>query len=192
MKRAIVASICGLGCSAQAASVTLLFSASAADGVRPGEAVTWTVSAFTTGLSDTGYFGGFVGSFIASEPGIGEVTNIQSFMAGQGIAARGEGASVVDINIFHSALLGTDDPTNPLAIFSFDVVLGDNSYGVPLRYDAEGVATLFDSAFIFEPAIEITDIAVVSDTYFWIPAGGTGTLLLAGCAIAGRRRRTDR
>jgi hypothetical protein len=170
--------------------LTLLFEASATGSLDAGDTLSWTVWAVTEGLSDTGYFGGFVGSFAASDPAFGEVTNIVSHMAGEGTAARGEGAHVVDLNIFNSALLGTNDPANPLRIVSFDVVLGPESEGATLSYGATGIATLFASGFMFAPPIEMTVFRVVSDTYPFVPGpGGTVCALAAGGLGVSRRRR---
>jgi hypothetical protein len=45
-------------------------------------------------------------------------------MSGEGTPQAANGASVEAVNIFNAALLGTNDPANPIDIFSFEVVAG--------------------------------------------------------------------
>jgi hypothetical protein len=59
--------------------------------------------------------------------------NLVNLMAGAGTTANANGASIENINIFNSALLGTDDASNPIAIFSFDTSGTD----AELSYSAE-------------------------------------------------------
>ena len=75
MKNVIaIAAVAGLAAAASAQSVKLSFSASASE-VNVGDTVSWTVSATYTGLSATGYFGGFNGDFLASDANLGTASN---------------------------------------------------------------------------------------------------------------------
>lgn len=190
--RTALIALSGLSSAAAAGvpSLTISFHADATDGLLAGDTLHWTVSATYTGVSASGYFGGFVGSFLASDPEIGTATNFVNNMSGQGVNPLGDGATVTDINIFNAALLGTDDPSLGV-FFEFDVVLGPGSYGTPLSYGLEGTASLFESDFIFDLPHEFTgaEINVVSDTYLFIPAPGSAGALVLLAATGSRRRR---
>jgi MYXO-CTERM domain-containing protein len=185
MKNAVmISAIAGIAAAASAQSVALNFSADASS-VNVGDTINWTVSASYSGLSDSGYFGGFVGSFVASDAGLGTAGNFANLMAGEGVPATGSGADVNDLNVFNSALLQTNDSSIG-DFFTFSVVAtaeGDLSYG------AAGVATLFDSDFIFAPAIEFSSFGVTSDSVAIVPAPGAAALLGLGGLVATRRRR---
>ena len=184
MKTVVIVSIAGLAAAVSAQSVNLHFSASATS-INVGDSVSWTVSATSTGLSATGYFGGFVGAFNANDGTLGTSSNFATTMAGVGTAPTGNGASVETINVFNSALLGSDDQSIG-DFFTFDVS-GDNLGA--LSYGAAGVASLFNSDFIFDPAIELTAFSVSSDTVNIVPAPGAAALLGLGGLVAIRRRR---
>ena len=185
MKNAVVmTAVAGLAAAASAQSVQLNFSADASE-INVGDTVNWTVSAAFTGLSATGYFGGFVGSFLASDAGLGDAGNFSNLMAGEGVPATAAGADVNDINVFNSALLGTDDQSIG-DFYTFSVTA--TAEGI-LEYSAVGVATLFNSDFIFDPAIEFSQFEVVSDRVSIVPAPGAAALLGLGGLVAARRRR---
>ncbi len=191
MKNVIaIAAVAGLASAASAQGAKISFSASASS-INVGDTVTWTVSVTYTGLTATGYFGGFSGSdadfgnFVASDSTLGIASNMTTFMAGEAVAPTADGASVANINVFNSALLGTDDQSIGV-FYTFDVTaaaLGD------LSYTAEGVVSLFASDFIFESPIELTTFAVNSDTVSIVPAPGAFALLGLGGLTAMRRRR---
>ena len=91
------------------------------------------------------------------------------------------------VNIFNAALLGTDDQTNPLPIFQFDMVF--TAVGV-LSYDANGTANMFPN----DSPVTVprqTNFEVVSDRV-GIPTPGAGAVLavagLVGSAGVRRRR----
>jgi len=184
MKTVVIASLAGLAAAASAQSANLHFSASATE-INVGDTVTWTVSATFSGLSATGYFGGFVGTFNASDSALGTAGNFASAMSGEGTPATGNGASVETINVFNSALLGTDDQSLG-DFFTFDVTAGNEG---ALSYGAAGVVSLFNSDFIFEPVIEFTAFGVSSDSVNIVPAPGAVALLGLGGLVATRRRR---
>ena len=191
MKNAIVlAAVAGLASASSAQGVKMFFNASATT-INVGDTVSWTVSVTMTGLTATGYFGGFsgtdadFGNFDASDSSLGIASNLVNFMNGEGVPATVNGASVANLNVFNSALLGTDDQSIGV-FYSFDVTAtatGD------LSYSADGVASLFASDFIFESPIEITNFPVNSDTVHIVPAPGAVALLGLGGLVAGRRRR---
>lgn len=194
---AALAAVAGLHSSAaaSAAGVSLHFSADAAYFDTLGSSVEWTVEASFTGTSTTGYFGGFVGEFIAHHAQNFEVSGLTNLMSGQGTAPASDGGHISNINIFNSALLGTDDPANPLAIMTFrtswiDVAPGTNTNNY-LEYDAEGTASLFNSDFIFDLPAEFVDFVVTSDRVVYIPAPGASMALLGGLIATGRRRRSS-
>ncbi len=185
MKNAVIlTAVAGLASVASAQSLQMNFSASASE-INVGDTVTWTVSVDFTGLAATGYFGGFVGSFLASDAALGTAGNFASAMAGQGTAPAAAGADVNSINVFNSALLGTDDQSLG-AFFTFDVVAEAEG---ALSYGAAGVATLFASDFIFASPIEFTSFQVNSDSVSIVPAPGAAALLGLGGLVATRRRR---
>ena len=183
MKNAvIVTAVAGLAAAASAQSAQIEFSASATE-INVGDTVTFTVSASFTGLTATGYYGGFVGSFLANDASLGNAGALTNLMAGEGTPATAAGADINDINVFNNALLGSDDQSVG-DFFTFEVTataLGE------LSYDAAGISSLFASDFIFAQAIEV-NASVLSDTVRIVPAPGAAALLgLAG--VAGIRRR---
>lgn len=184
-KTSVLIAIGGLAAAASAQSVTLFFSA---DSTAPsiGDTISWTVSARFSGYDDpSAYFGGFLGSFVASDNALGTAGNFQNMLVDEGTPQTGNGASVEGINIFNAALLGSDDPSNPIDIFSFDVTWDAVGF---LSYDAVGVVTMFPDDGIFTLGEEFTDFNVVSDTVgFPTPGAGMG-IALGGLMVARRRR----
>ncbi len=185
MKSIAILGVAGLAAAASAQSATLHFSASATT-VNVGDTVSWTVSASFTGYPDpTAYFGGFNGMFDASDAGLGTSGNFVNLLSFEGFPATAAGASVADVNIFNAALLGTDDPSNPIDIFTFDVV---TSSAGALSYGATGVTTVFPDNGIFTLGDELT-ASVMTDTVNIVPAPGALALLGLGGLAAARRRR---
>ena len=184
MKNIAILSIAGLAAAATAQSVTLHFDI---DGDPltgsdvDGSSASWTVFASFTGFPDAdAYFGGFVGDWNANGDGV--ASNLVNLMAGEGTTAAANGASIGNLNIFNNALLGTDDNSNPLAIFSFDTS-GTTS---ELSYSAEGVANMFADGNIFGTPLD-TQFVVISDRL--VPAPGAAAVLGLGGLVAARRRR---
>ena len=189
MKNIALIAISGLACHAASAGtygITLIFDA---DGDPYQESIlspgshTWTVYASFTSVGSDGYFGGFVGSFLST--GVGSVSNWTTLMGGNATTPIAEGGDWTNINIFNSALLGTDDPLNPIAIATFDseLVYGFEFTGV------DGTASLFPDGGIFTLPLTVgpPGISVLSD--YQIPAPGALTALGLGGVIASRRRR---
>lgn len=190
MKSIVLATVAGLAAAASAQSVTLTFSASATT-INVGDTVTWTVRASFTGFNDpTAYYGGFAGpaapfaQFLANDNGLGVSQNLQNLMAFQGVPATSVGASVSNINIFQSALLGAV-VSGPMDIFRFDVVAG--AVGV-LDYDATGVHTVFPNNGPFTLGVQVPG-SVVSDRVNIVPAPAGLALIGLGGLVAVRRRR---
>jgi MYXO-CTERM domain-containing protein len=183
MKTVAIVALAGIAAASSAQSVKLSFAATASE-INVGDTVSWTVEAEFTGLSATGYFGGFNGDFVASDSSLGTAGNFANLMAFEGVPATANGADV-NVNVFNSALLGSDDPSLGV-FFTFDVTA--EAEGV-LSYGAAGVATLFNSEFIFDPAIEFTAFPVNSDSVSIVPAPGAMALLGLGGLVASRRRR---
>ena len=203
--RHALAGIAAASPAASGAAVTLHFELdgdplSTTDAVYTDTPVTWTVYASFTGYADPGaYFGGFVGSFVpvvsTGNGVLGSVGNLTSLMQGSGTAASGDGVRVDNVNVFHSALLQTNDPSNPIAIFSFDLTVDGVSGAVdpdaPIRltYAAEGLASVFPDAGIFSLPDEYTEINVISDRLFVPSTGVAGVVALGSLGFGlGRRR----
>ena len=185
MNRIALFALAGIAAAASAQSVTLHFDADGdglAGSVVAASDASWTVYATFTGFpAADAYFGGWVGSFDAT--GDGAASNLVNLMGGAGTAAAASGADINNINIFNSALLGTDDQSNPLAIFSFDTA----GTATELSYDASGIASMFADSGIFGTPIE-TQYSVVSDRLV-VPAPGAAAVLGLGGLVATRRRR---
>ena len=183
-----MAALGGLAASAAGQSVTLNFSVNASE-FSVGDTLTWTVSASFSGYDDaSSYFGGFAGSFIASDSSLGTAGNFQNLLAGEGTVQVASGADVNSVNIFNAALLGSNDPANTIDIFSFDLVT--TAIGT-ISYDAAGLITVFPDDGIFTLGDEFVDFEVTSDRS-GIPAPGAGAVLAAAGLIgagAARRRR---
>lgn len=191
MKSIALITVAGIAAAASAQGVTLTFSANATT-VNVGDTISWTVSASFTGFANpTAYYGGFAGpdfpfgQFIASDNGLGTSGNFSNLMTHQGVPAASNGASVVNINIFNAALLGSNDPANPIDIFTFDVVT--SSMGV-LSYIGDGVHTVFPDSGIFTLGVEVPGSSI-SDSVNIVPAPGALALLGLGGLAAARRRR---
>jgi len=161
------------------------------DTIYAGDANTWTVYASFTGYDDpSAYFGGFVGRFDPSAAGIGAVSNLTNLMANAGVEPVADGGGVTAINIFHSVLLGTDDPSNPLPIFAFEFTPSEDALdgdGETLSYTASGLASVFASNAILLLDDQYTDLNLISDRVF-IPGQAAIAVLLGGMGLAHRRR----
>jgi len=187
MKNIAILSIAGLAAAASAQGVTLHFdidgdASTASDVVA--DSATWTVWASFTGYPDaTAYFGGWNGDWTST--GDGAASNFVNLMAGTGVLGAPNGADLEGVNIFNSALLQTNDPANPLAIFTFDTS-GTTS---ELSYTgAAGVASVFPDGNLFGLPDEFTSVTIISDRLV-VPAPGAAALLGLGGLVATRRRR---
>lgn len=159
-----------------------------------GGVASWTVWASFTGFPPGTYFQGFFGRFTpdAASAGadVGSVANLTNLMGSAGAPPTPNGASVEDVNIFNSALLGTDDISNPIAIFAFELVgaraAGDGS----VAYSAEGDAYLPWDPFFDYQHPPSGEFSIISDRLV-VPGSGVATALLAGVVWSprGRRRR---
>ena len=186
MKNIAILAIAGLATAASAQGVTLTFSADATS-VNIGDTISWTVAASFTGFADaSAYYGGFVGTFDASNAGLGTSGNFANLMAGTGTPASANGASVGTLNIFNASLLGSNDNANPLAIFTFDVVTGA---GGSLSYGATGVNTIFGDDGIFTLGEEFAGSSSSDSVTIIVPAPGAVAVLGLGGLVAMRRRR---
>jgi len=185
MKNAIaIAAVAGLAAAASAQSVKLTFSATASE-INVGDTVSWTVSATFTGFADpSAYFGGFNGDFLASDNTLGTAGNFVNNMGFQGFPATANGADV-NLNVFNSALLGTDDQSLGI-FFEFDVTA--EAVGA-LSYTESGITSMFADDDIFTQPTEFLDVPTNSDIVSIVPAPGAVALLGLGGLVAGRRRR---
>ena len=180
-----LATMSALAGLASAQGVTLYFRVDVVDPLI-GDTLQWTVSAEFTGYPDpTAYFGGFVGSFVASDNSFGTASNFQNLLSGEGTPQAANGASVEGVNIFNAALLGTDDQANPIDIFTFDVTW--DAFGF-LSYDAVGLTTVFPDDGVLTLGDEFTNFNVVSDRVGF-PAPGAGMGIALGGLMVARRRR---
>jgi len=192
MKNIAILAVAGLATAATAQGVTLHFDVdgdptTGLQAVRGDGNASWSVYASFTGYpDDSAYFGGFVGTFDAS--GSGTASNPVGLMNGEGTPPSTSGGDITDINMFNSALLGTNDPANPIEVFSFDT--SGTVEGDPLSYGATGTASMFADDGIFALPDEFVDgdINIISDTVV-VPAPGAMALLGLGGLAAARRRR---
>lgn len=192
MKQFAALGLAGLASIATAQSVTIHFDVDgdplAGDIVTAsiGETLTWTVYASFEGYSDPGaYFGGFVGSFFATNSSSAVVSNVETMMGNAAIAPLVDGGDINRVNIFNSALLGTNNPTNPLILMTFETeVMSAEGFS----YFAEGLSSVFPASSIFTIPDEFTDVEIVSD-FIVVPSSGPLALLgLAGLSVVRRRR----
>ncbi|MBZ0171982.1 MAG: hypothetical protein K8E66_06345, partial [Phycisphaerales bacterium] len=130
--------------------------------------VEWTVSASLTGYDDpTAYFGGFGGVFFPRHFGMAHVLVFENLMA-HGDPPIIFAEAFHDVNIFNSAVAGTDDPSNPIDIAWF--LLMHELFGVQ-AFTAIGTAWVYpDNALVTLPD-EYTEFEVVTD---WVFVGGGG------------------
>lgn len=180
-------------------SVSLHFSADASDLIGLGDTINWTVTASFTGFGDpSAYFGGFVGSFVAENSGDFAASNFTNRMAGEGTAPVANGGSVESVNIFNSALLGTEDFSNPMDIFSFSTTVTNQPGGKNpgyISFDAVGVVSMFENDGIFALPVVYDGpgtFGVTSDRVQYsgvLPApAGAAVLMMAGAVMLRRRR----
>ncbi|HHN79054.1 MAG TPA: PEP-CTERM sorting domain-containing protein [Phycisphaerales bacterium] len=184
MKSIAILSIAGLAAAASAQGISVDFSASATE-INVGDTVTWTVSVTATGYGPTAYFGGFVGSFLSSDNTLGLASNMITFMNGEALPPVADGADVTTINVFNSALLGTDDQSIGV-FYQFDVTATAEG---ALSYTAAGTWSQFADDGIFSLPDEFTAPPITSDTVNIVPAPGALALLGLGGLTATRRRR---
>ena len=189
MKTIAIASLAGLAAVASAGSTASVSFAADRSVANLGETITWTVSIGMSGFdSGSAYVGGFVGDFLANDAGLAVAAFPQSFMAGNATAPEaGVDGNVRNINIFNSALLGSDDQTNPLVVFQFEALALDLG---ELSYAADGVVSIFGSDFIFETPVEFDGLASSSsDRVSIVPTPAAAALLGFGGLATARRRR---
>ncbi|USN98157.1 MAG: hypothetical protein H6810_08170 [Phycisphaeraceae bacterium] len=185
MKTIAIMSVAGLAAAATAASLSVDFSASATT-VNVGDTVHWTCTVSFTGYGAGAYFGGFVGNFDATDAAFGTASNFVSHMAGNATTPVAAGASVNTINIFNSALLGSDDPSNPYLVMEWDVTADGGA--ASLSYGATGTWSQFPNDGIFSLPDTYTAPDITSDTVL-VPAPGVLALAGLGGLTAARRRR---
>ncbi len=186
MKTIAIMSIAGLAAAASAQSLSVDFGADVTQAAM-GDTIHWTATVSFTGFSDpSAYFGGFVGDFLASDSSLGTAGNFVNHMNGEGVPATGNGADV-NLNIFNSALLGTDDQSNPYLIFEWDVTAGANTGD--LSYSDSGVWSMFTDDGIFTLPTEMMATVTSDVVGVNIPAPGALALLGLGGLTATRRRR---
>jgi hypothetical protein len=187
----LLTAVAGLAGTAGAQSVTIHFDADGdplgASNVVAGigDTVSWTVYASFSGYDDpTAYFGGFVGAFRSNNPAAAAASNVQTLLEGEGTPPVINGADIESINVFNSALLGTNDPANPIAIVTFDTqVLTFEGF----NYFSDGTSSVFADSGIFTLPDEFESASIISDSVI-IPAPG-GTALLGMCGLALLRKR---
>jgi hypothetical protein len=186
--------LAGLAGAASAQSLTIRFEADATRLNNPFDTVHWTMTADFTGFHDpTAYFGGFVGELWETQNGDTLISNLEINMAGQGTTPVVGPGSISSINVFNSALLGSDDPTRPFPILEFDAVARSFEGSAYMAFDAIGVASVFQNNDIFTlPALfdpADNPFVVISDSVLLIPAPGSACLLALGaCSVRTRRR----
>jgi hypothetical protein len=186
----LAAGLCVASASAQ--SVTLHFSADASE-LNVGGSIGWTVSASFTGYSDpVRLLRRVCGRLLRGQRGRPPRERVREPDGWRGHHAQfANDGDVSGINVFSSALLQTDDPANPIDFFVFRTTLVEILPGSTrfIEFDAEGVASVFASSFIFELPDEYTDFAVSSDRVTYFPAPGSlAALGGAGLALSRRRR----
>ena len=189
MKGIAIASLAGLAAVATAGqSASVFFNADASE-VNVGDTINWSVEISFSGFnSGTAYVGGFVGALNANDAALAVSGDWVSNMSGNATTpATGADANVTGVNIFNSALLGQDNPANPLVVATFSTVA--TAEGI-LEYSADGIVSIFGSDFIFELPVEFQGSAISgSDRVSIVPTPAAAALLgLGGLATARRRR----
>jgi hypothetical protein len=162
MKTFVALTVAAAGSLAPAGGVTLHFDADR-ESVVSGETVRWTVSASFTGYPDpTAYLGGFLGDLLANDPALGEAANPTGLLSVDTGANEPSGASIIGVAVNNLALLGTDDPANPIPVFAFDTLVTSLTGG-ELEFGASGrLAVHQDNGDFTEPDYYF-DVAVTSD-----------------------------
>ena len=180
----MIATFAIAGSAGAGETVSLYFDADR-DFARTGQVVTWTVYASFTGFGGTAYVGGLVGNAFVDD-GVARVVGYENLMAGEGTPPMMNGPRLEGINIFNAALLGTDDPSNPLAIFR---VSTEVQQATLLTMDAEGIFSMFPDDGVFTLPIEYTGFEVFSDAVN-LPAPGVALTFAGWLGLTtGRRRR---
>jgi MYXO-CTERM domain-containing protein len=189
MKSIAVLTVAGLAAAATAGtSVNIYFEADRSEAVF-GDSVTWSVYADSTGFAVGNYFGGFVGEFVASDNSLAIAGFVTSFMGGNATTPQvGVDASIRNINVFNSALLGTNNPANPILFMTFQSVIAATSG--ELSYAADGDVSWFPNSGIFALPVVFDGLTVSgSDRVSIVPAPGAFALMGLGGLAATRRRR---
>lgn len=185
----------GLAASAAGQSVTLHFDLdgdpfNTAEVEAGAEPVTWTVFASYTTPDPTGYFGGYVGSFVPAGDANGQIIWSQSLLARTNSSHRVDGLAIVDIDIFNMGVFVGPDTTNPVPIFFFDFLADSaapSGNQTRLSYDSDGIVSVLADDSIFTVPTEIEDFDVVSDVLI-VPGPGAAGVLAFGLLTARRRR----
>ena len=189
---ATLAGAAGLG-SAEI-SVTLHFDLdgdpfNTAEVVAGAEPVTWTVWASYTTPDPTGYFGGYVGSFVPTGDANGQIIWSRSLLARINSSHRVDTLAIVDIDIFNMGVFVGPDTTNPVPIFTFDFLsdaTAPSGNQTRLSYESDGILSVVPDDNIFGIPIEIAEFDVVSDVLV-VPGPGAGLAsALGACLCTGR------
>lgn len=186
MRRAFELVTVGFGLvssAASAQSVSVHFEADR-DFASPGEIITWTAFASFTDFGPTAYVGGFAGDVFV-DLGDAIMVSYENLMAGEATTPMLGDRRIENINIFNAALLGTDDASNPLAMFRFETEMQNRFF---LSMEAEGFVSMFETDDIFTPPVEFPEFAVTSDIVN-LPTPGAAMVVLAGFGIGTARRR---
>lgn len=151
-----------------------------------GDTLSWSVYGSFDGYPDsTAYFGGFVGDFLANNPSAGQASNVEVLMPGNATTPTTNGANIEGINMFASALLGNDDPANPLMVMTFDTEV---MTGEGFNYSTDGTTSVFPDDDIFSLPDEFESASVITDSVIIPAPGALAVLGLGGLGLARRRR----
>lgn len=93
--------------------------------------------------------------------------------------------SIEGVNIFNAALLGTNDPRNPIPIFSFVTRFTTQEIG----YVADGRAVVFADDGVLTVPTDFFEFNVISDRVGPFPTPGVLAVLGLGGVVGARRRR---
>jgi hypothetical protein len=194
MKTIAIMTVAGLAAVASAQSISVHFSADRTQAFT-GDVINWTVTVSHDFTGSGAYFGGLsgpqangFGNLLASDNTLGTASNMATAMAGVGVAPTANGASVSNVNVFNSALLGTNNPANPFDFYTFSVTASDQVGD--LTYSAAGVWSMFPNSGPFTLPVEFTNPTITSDlVQINVPTPGALALLGLGGLTAARRRR---
>jgi hypothetical protein len=156
-------SLVGLAGIASAQRVALHFDADAENADR-GDTIAWTVTASFTGYTDpTAYFGQFLGDFVASNDDLARVVGVESWLASSGGPGVSASATLENLRFTNLAIHGTDDPSNPIVVATFETVAEERYAGSDLFYDASGTCRVHPDNGILTEGDDYTEFEVTSD-----------------------------